>query len=131
MTEFNYNDIIEYIDCTWDANFNAAKEWAQDHNTSFEEIIDMREEKDGVLYRYWQIGPEPQPYVPTYDDIKLMRSMTYVREVDPITAHIQRLRDQNPQPEGEIAKLIAERDAKFAEIQEKYPYPVENIGENV
>ena len=131
MTEFNYNDIIEYIDGTYDENFQNAKHWAENHNTSYEEIIDMREEKDGVLYRYWQIGPEPQPYVPTYDDIKLMRSMAYVREVDPITAHIQRLRDQNPQPEGEIAQLIAERDAKFIEIQERYPYPEENIGEIV
>ena len=70
MTEFNYNDIIEYIDGTYDENFQEAKHWAYNHNTSYEELIDRREERDGVLYRYWQIGPEPQPYVPTEDELK-------------------------------------------------------------
>lgn len=59
------------------------------------------------------------------------RAAVYAREIDPITSHIQRLRDQSPIPEGEINELIAERDAKVKEIQEKYPYPVENSGENV
>ena len=68
--EFNYNDIIEYIDATYDESFQEAKHWAYNHNTSYEELIDRREEKDGVLYRYWQIGPEPQSYVPTEDELK-------------------------------------------------------------
>ena len=41
----NYNDIIEYEDCTRDLNFEAAQRWAKEHNTSFEELIDKREFK--------------------------------------------------------------------------------------
>ena len=50
-----------------------------------------------------------------------MREKAYVAEVDPITAHIQRLRDDDPESE-EIAKLIAERTAKREEIKARYPY---------
>ena len=50
------------------------------------------------------------------------RELAYTAEVDPITAHIQRLKDQDPIPEEEIAELIAERDAKVQEIKERYPY---------
>lgn len=61
--EYNYNQIIEYIDATWDENFNAAKEWALNHNTSFEELMDLRD----LPKRYFQIGPE---YVPSEEHLK-------------------------------------------------------------
>lgn len=56
-----------------------------------------------------------------------MRAEAYRQEVDPITSHIQRLRDAEQTEEivAEIAELIAERDVKVAEIKERYPYPVE------
>lgn len=50
------------------------------------------------------------------------RELAYIAEVDPITAHIQRLKDESPIPEGEIAELIAERDAKVQEIKKRYSY---------
>ena len=56
------------------------------------------------------------------EEAKQNRANAYAVEVDPITAHIQRLKDQNPIPEGEIAELIAERDAKVEEIKKRYPY---------
>ena len=56
---------------------------------------------------------------------KQNRERAYANEVDPITAHIQRLKDENPVPEGEIAELIAERDAKVEEIKERFPYQEE------
>lgn len=65
---------------------------------------------------------QPDPYVPTDEEQKENRARAYQAEVDPITAHIQRLRDQDPIPEGEIAELIAERDAKVEEIKERFPY---------
>lgn len=65
---------------------------------------------------------ENEPYAPTDEEQKEYRASAYKNEVDPITAHIQRLRDQNPAPEGEIAELIAEREAKVQEIKERYPY---------
>ena len=68
--EFNYNDIIEYIDCTYDPNFQAAQSWAYSHNTSFEELIDRRKQEGKILYRYFQIGSEPEPYVPTEEELQ-------------------------------------------------------------
>lgn len=59
---------------------------------------------------------------PSDDEIKQLRATAYANEVDCITAHIQRLRDMTPPPEGEIADLIAERDAKVEEIKARYPY---------
>lgn len=56
---------------------------------------------------------------------KQNRECAYAQEVDCITAHIQRLRDQDPVPEGEIADLIAERNAKVEEIKARYPYSEE------
>jgi hypothetical protein len=56
------------------------------------------------------------------EEMKQARANAYAQEVDPITAHIQRLKDQDPIPEGEIAELIAERDAKVEEIKARYPY---------
>lgn len=50
-----------------------------------------------------------------------MREAAYEAEVDPITAHIQRLRDDDPESE-EIATLLAERTAKREEIKARYPY---------
>ena len=86
MSEFEYNQMIEYIDGTFDENFNAARQWAMLHNTTFEENVEMREEFFGkrmetyqdpetgaevenevnypTLKRFWFIGEEPKPYVP-------------------------------------------------------------------
>ena len=72
--------------------------------------------------RWYVEGYAPIKPDPTDEEIKAMRAAAYASEVDCITAHIQRLRDQNPIPEGEIAELIAERDAKVEEIKERYPY---------
>lgn len=61
-------------------------------------------------------------HVPTDEEMRQLRAAAYAHEVDCITAHIQRLRDMSPVPEGEIAELVAERDAKVQEIKERYPY---------
>lgn len=53
------------------------------------------------------------------------REMAYIAEVDGITAHIQRLRDDDPES-SEIAELIAERTAKREEIKARYPYSEQN-----
>ena len=79
--EFNYNDIIEYIDSTYDENFQDAKHWAKEHNTTFEELMDRRD----LPKRYFQIGEEPQPYVPTEDEmkenVKMIRNI-YLQQTD-------------------------------------------------
>lgn len=66
-----------------------------------------------------------------YDSIKevqsALREKAYVKEVDGITAHIDRLRDEE-QTEAiiqQIEKLKTERQVKVAKIKEQYPYPQE------
>ena len=92
MTEFTYNQIIEYIDGTRDLNFEAAQRWAQEHGTSFEEDVSKREPYEQeheetymnpttgetevktvsspTIKRFFVIGDEPKPYVPTEDELK-------------------------------------------------------------
>ena len=62
---------------------------------------------------------------PTYDEVKEIRARLYQQQVDPITSHIQRLRDITPLPEEEIAELITERDELFEKIRNENPYPEE------
>lgn len=63
--------------------------------------------------------------VPSVEEQKQKRAAAYVEEVDPITAHIQRERDETELDEDKIAALIAERKEKVAEIKTRYPYPEE------
>lgn len=62
-------------------------------------------------------------YAPAIDNEyqSKMREKAYEAEVDPITAHISRLRDDDPESK-EIATLMAERIAKREEIKARYPY---------
>ena len=123
----NYGDIIEYIDGTRDLKFEEAQEWCKNNNATFDERLDLRD----LPKRFFQINEIILPD-PTYDDIKEMRANAYREEVDPITSHIQRLRDKEQTEEiiTKINELIAERDEKVQEIVEKYPYPVDNL-ENI
>jgi len=65
-------------------------------------------------------------YAPAIDNEyqSAQRERAYTAEVDTITAHINRLRDeeQTPETQEKIAKLIEERKAKVAEIKQRYPY---------
>ena len=56
------------------------------------------------------------------EEQRQLREQAYVKEVDGITAHIQRLRDEDPN-NPEIEELLTERSAKVEEIKERYPYP--------
>lgn len=70
MTEFNFNQTIEYIDGTRDFNFEAAQKWAREHGTSFEEDVTARKMLGDKLMRFFVIGNEPKPYIPTEDELK-------------------------------------------------------------
>ena len=43
MTDFTYNQTIEYTDGTRDLNFEAARKWARENGATFEEDISKRE----------------------------------------------------------------------------------------
>lgn len=70
MTEFNFNQTIEYIDGTRDLNFESAQKWAREHGTSFEEDVTARKMFGNKLMRFFVIGNEPKPYIPTEDELK-------------------------------------------------------------
>ena len=67
---------------------------------------------------------------PTIEEQKEKRAEAYLLEVDPITAHIQRERDEEIPDKEKISALIAERAEKVAEIKERYPYPEESEAED-
>ena len=90
-----YNDIIEYIDGTYDENFNTAHQWCKDNNATFDELIEERKEieveykeiehtPDGdvevtkkriELHRFFKINEIPVPIVPepTLDELKILK----------------------------------------------------------
>lgn len=71
----------------------------------------------------WYIeGYAPAKPVPTEEEQKEKRAEAYRQEVDPITSHIQRLRDEEEPDEEKIEELIEERAEKVNEIKERYPY---------
>ena len=42
----NYNDIIEYIDDTYDENFEVAKHWCRDNGAELVELVERRTWKE-------------------------------------------------------------------------------------
>ena len=90
-----------------------------------EETVDeaIAEYADGDIETAYNGEKYVKGYAPAIDNEyqQKMREKAYEAEIDPITAHIQRLRDDDPESE-EIATLIAERTAKREEIKAKYPY---------
>lgn len=81
--------------------------------------------EDYAQYNGEFLLPEDIP-APSEEEQREKRALAYQQEVDPITAHIQRLRDEETPPEAEIAELITERASKVEEIKARYPYPVDN-----
>lgn len=75
----------------------------------------------------WYVeGYAPEEPAPTEEKQRQKREQAYTLEVDPITCHIDRLKDEEPTPETEqeIAELKQERSEKVEEIKQRYPYPV-------
>ena len=62
---------------------------------------------------------------PTLEEQKEKRAQAYLAEVDPITSHIQRERDEEEPDEEKIKELIDLRKQKVEEIKERFPYPEE------
>lgn len=75
---------------------------------------------------YLESIPNEHP-APTYEEQKEARAEAYRVEVDPITSQISRLRDEEQTTEiiEEINELLKKRNELVKDIQERYPYPVE------
>ncbi len=108
MTDFNYNDIIEYIDDTFDENFEEAKKWAKDHNTTLEELVERRTVRDGSLYRYFQIGGDFRASEPTEEQIKEQRITQLKRQLSLTDYAVIKIAEGVATKE-EYAEIIAQR----------------------
>lgn len=64
---------------------------------------------------------------PTEEQQRQKRAEAYREEVDPITSQISRLRDEEQTTEiiEKIDELLKKRSEVVKDIQERYPYPVE------
>lgn len=77
------------------------------------------EDKGSYLEAVENVAP-----VLTKEEIEQVRADLYRLQVDPITCHINRLKDEEQTEEviAEIATLVEERKAKVEEIKQRYPY---------
>ena len=84
------------------------------------------EVKTGEIVPILEKIPEP-----TKGEQQKARKEAYIADVDPITCHINRLKDEEQTAEviAEIASLVEERKAKVEEIKQRFPYPVEETEE--
>ena len=108
MKKFNYNDVIEYIDDTFDENMEAAKKWAREHNTTLEELIDRRTERV-------QIGGEYIPPEPTQDQVKAQTIYRLKMQLSATDYAVIKIAEGAATPE-EYAELIAQRQQWRQEI---------------
>lgn len=95
-------------------------------------VISNQEWTDCGCHAYIADGEIVLGYpAPTKEEQSKKRELAYKEEVDPITCHINRLKDKEQTEEivAEIEALIAERDEKVEEIKERYPYPTDPIYE--
>ena len=102
-------------------------------NNNFYASIGMEEMEVEQDYagNWYLAGYAPAKPEPTKEEISTLREQAYIQEVDPITCHINRLKDEEQTPEviAEIAQLVEERKAKVEEIKQRYKYPAEEIDE--
>ena len=72
---FEYGQIIEYVDATYDENFNTAYNWCKENNATFDELVDKRKEVNNELHRFFQINEIPAPVIPepTLDELKIKK----------------------------------------------------------
>ena len=102
-------------------------------NSAFYQSIGMTEMEVEEAYdgSWYLAGYAPTKPKPTKEEQRQAREEAYIAEVDPITCHINRLKDEEQTPEviAEIASLVEERKAKVEEVKQRYPYPIEEIEE--
>ena len=103
--------------------YSQVAEWC---NEGQEYHIELYIDENDVEWYRTVKNPEPLP--PTKEEQEQNRANAYQQEVDPITSHIQRLRDMEQTEEviAEIEQLKLERSLKVEEIKSRYPYPVDN-----
>ena len=96
-------------------------------DADYYESIGMTEMDVEMAYTgdWYIVGYAPEEPAPTKEEQSQKREEAYTMEVDPITCHINRLKDEEQTPEviAEIEELKQERSRKVEEIKQRYPYP--------
>ena len=104
-------------------------------NNNFYASIGLKEMEVEQDYagNWYLAGYAPVKPEPTKEEQRQAREEAYKAEVDPITCHINRLKDEEQTPDviAEIASLVEERKAKVEDIKQRFPYPVEETEEVV
>ena len=104
----------------WGTYPASAADWCADNNAFIEEIEPVIE--NDISIRRFEIKAiiisEPTP-----EQQRENRAIAYERYVDQITAHIERLKDEEQTDEivAKINELKQERSQKVQEIKNKYP----------
>lgn len=129
--EFNYNDIIEYIDATYDENFEDAKHWCNENNAQLIELVERREEKEVEepdisdpsktnkiikLYRYFQIQENPK-YEPTRKELiqqEIQELKMFLSQTDYVVIKIA----EGEEPTAEALAIISKRKEARSRINE-------------
>lgn len=88
-----YNDIIEYIDSTYDIEFEKVKVWAKENNADIVELVDRRKTKSGKLYRYFQII-ERQVKQPTEEEKAVLKRLARDEYINNIEWRVNRYQNQ-------------------------------------
>jgi YbbR domain-containing protein len=99
-------------------------------NTEFYKSIGMVEMDVEQAYDgdWYVTGYAPEKPAPTKEEVSETRRQLYIAQVDPITAHINRLKDEEAMTaeiNAQIEALKAERAEVVAKIKEENPYPAE------
>lgn len=91
-------------------------------------VLDRIEETDKEYFLHKGEYVFEIPYDQQVEEVRVIREQLYTTRVDPITAQIQRLRDEEETEEilAEIEALKVKRAEIVAKIKEENLYPEEN-----
>lgn len=98
-------------------NVKRLEEWAE---YGYEKTSDKYVQ--GYDGKWYVEGTEPEKPAPTYEEVQQARASAYEAEVDPLMSQYNRKKTFNLFEEGEEEALLAEIEAKVAEIKARYPY---------
>lgn len=108
------------------ANNQRIEEWAE---LGYEKTSDKYVQ--GYDGKWYVEGQEPEKPAPTYEEVQKARANAYAREVDPLMSEYNRKKTFGLFKEGEEEALLAEIEAKVAEIKEANPYPFDTVNDTV
>lgn len=115
MKEYKIGDIVgldEYTD---------AALWCRKNNAYLKDIYDVNGARKFEIKEI----EEPEPHIPTREEISALREQAYIKEVDILHAQKDRKTILGTWTEEDEANYIAEVKLRSEDIANRYPYPTE------